>query len=149
MCLSNFSFYYNSLYVADDLDAMLELLGPIVAGLLFEGDVEAMVEATRILGNVSGTHAGREWIERNKCDEVCIIFLGHEDYRVVYNCFGVILNLTATDHCRIAEDAELCQMLLQHTSRFHTLDLSERPDSDEAQITSLVGKVLLNLSDLV
>jgi hypothetical protein len=40
-------------------------------------------------------------------------------------------------------------MLLQHTSRFHTLDLSERPDSDEAQITSLVGKVLLNLSDLV
>lgn len=149
MCLSNLSFYFAISPGEGATAAMLQRsLGPILAALLFGGDVEVMVECTRVLGNLSSMNAGREWIETNRIDEACLVLLGHGDLRIVYNCFGVILNLTAADHCKLVYDAELCAQLLECTSKYHLLDVSE-DGSDAAQISTVVEKILLNVVDLV
>lgn len=129
MCVSNLSYSFAAVERAGGsaeteavLPSLYATLGPILAGCLFDGDVEATVEATRTLGNVSFTNAGRDWMEANRCDEVVVLFLGHEDLRVVYNCFGVVLNLTAGTNCRLVEDASLLRTLLQYTGRFTTRD---------------------------
>ncbi|RNF23761.1 uncharacterized protein Tco025E_02721 [Trypanosoma conorhini] len=176
MCLSNLSFFFDALEKTEGgKEALVEIyatVGLVLAGVLFDGDTEATVEATRILGNMSLTNMGRDWMESNRCDEVCIVFLGHEDPRIVYNCFGVLLNLTAADACRVASDPELMQMLLQHTGRYtreeciaaekvkeshrFTAALGGDGDGDEDrglsytdQIADIVEKLLLNLSGLL
>ncbi|ESL06736.1 hypothetical protein TRSC58_05587 [Trypanosoma rangeli SC58] len=171
MCLSNFSFFFDALErMENGKEALVEIyatVGLILAGVLFDGDTEAAVEATRILGNMSLTNVGRDWMESNRCDEVCIVFLGHEDPRIVYNCFGVLLNLTAANACRVASDPQLMQMLLQHTGRYtreeciaaEKVKESSRcmtvssTDEDGGlsyidQIADIVEKLLLNLSGL-
>ncbi|CCW60873.1 unnamed protein product [Phytomonas sp. EM1] len=131
MCISNLSCHFHRMEddneSSDELLELFNTLGPILAGFLFEGDVEATVEATRVLGNVSYTSAGRDWMEANRCDEVVVIFAGHEDLRIVYNCFGILLNLTAGTRCRVVEDPQLLKMLLQHTDRY-----TRRDDIDKA-----------------
>ncbi|CBH17212.1 uncharacterized protein TEOVI_000384800 [Trypanosoma equiperdum] len=172
MCLSNLSFFFTSLEKSEggpaELQQLYETLGPMLAGVLFDGDTEATVEATRVLGNICLTNAGRDWMESNRCDEVCVVFLGHEDPRVVYNCFGVLLNLTAADSCQVAADPELTKMLLQHTARYtraETIALekerelrhfqasanSQSPEGTNYtdQIADVVEKLLLNLSGLL
>ncbi|RNF00248.1 hypothetical protein TraAM80_07708 [Trypanosoma rangeli] len=171
MCLSNLSFFFDALErMESSKEALVEIyatVGLILAGVLFDGDTEAAVEATRILGNMSLTNVGRDWMESNRCDEVCIVFLGHEDPRIVYNCFGVLLNLTAADACRVASDPQLMQMLLQHTGRYtreeciaaEKIKESSRcmtvssTDEDGGlsytdQIADIVEKLLHNLSGL-
>ncbi|KEG06401.1 hypothetical protein DQ04_14101010 [Trypanosoma grayi] len=172
MCLSNLSFFFAALEKTEGgADALVEIyatMGLILAGVLFDGDTEATVEATRVLGNMSLTNAGRDWMESCRCDEVCVVFLGHEDPRIVYNCFGVLLNLTAADTCRVATDPELMHMLLQHTGRYTredgiaaekaremrrresvTSSEGEKELSYTDQIADVVEKLLLNLSGLV
>ncbi|KPA81117.1 hypothetical protein ABB37_04468 [Leptomonas pyrrhocoris] len=134
MCLSNLSYFFNRFELLaeavavegeGDVAAHAEWLPTICSALcfslaayLFEDSVEATVEATRILGNISYTNAGRDWMEANRCDEVVVIFLGHEDLRIVYNCCGILLNLTAASPCRVVEEPELLQMMLSYTARY-------------------------------
>ncbi|RNF15780.1 hypothetical protein TcG_06762 [Trypanosoma cruzi] len=172
MCLSNLSFFFDAVErMEGGKVALVEIYmtaGLILAGILFDGDTEATVEATRILGNMSLTNAGRDWMESYRCDEVCIVFLGHEDPRIVYNCFGILLNLTAADTCRVASDPDLMQMLLRHTGRYTREESIEAErirensrgitassgDEDQGlsytdQIADVVEKLLLNLSGLI
>ncbi|ORC91542.1 uncharacterized protein TM35_000051380 [Trypanosoma theileri] len=183
MCMSNLSFFFDALDKTEKgHEALVDIyatVGFILAGVLFDGDTEATVEATRILGNMSLTNAGRDWMETNRCDEVCIVFLGHEDPRIVYNCFGVLLNLTAADSCRVASDQQLLSMLLQHTGRYTREDCIAAEKARECsrrgvvagaagraggssgdgeamedlryidQIADVVEKLLLNLSALI
>ncbi|EPY24365.1 hypothetical protein STCU_07217 [Strigomonas culicis] len=187
MSLCNLSYFFAAIERADAggaaggtsprLEALYATLGIILAGVLFEGDVEATVEATRLLGNISFTNTGRDWLEANRCDEVILVFLGHEDLRVVYNCFGVMLNLTAASTCRVVRDAALLQLLLKHTGRYthhegiaaaarderRLLLASALPTEGEAaaraateaakgfaeQTADLVEKLLANVFDLV
>ncbi|KAG8345399.1 hypothetical protein ERJ75_000331200 [Trypanosoma vivax] len=172
MCVSNLSFFFVAVEKMEggpaELKRLYDTLGLILAGVMFDGDTEATVEATRALGNISLTNAGRDWIELNRCDEVCIVFLGHEDPRIVYNCFGVLLNLTAADTCRATADPDILKMLLQHTERFTRAEsiavekereLRCRPSSSSSQsgewgsytdqIADVVEKLLLNISALV
>eukprot|EP00796_Vickermania_ingenoplastis_P011910 gene11910-8192_t len=116
------------------LIAMYEPLGMTVAGVLFAGDVEAAVEATRILSNMCYTIAGADWVEMNKCDEVLVLFMGHEDLRIVYNSTGALLNLTAGTSCRVVEDQSLLQMLLQYTGRFTSQTSVEEAASEEKKL---------------
>lgn len=129
MCLSNLSYFFNrfegdgaAAAVADGgaewLSMICGSLGFSLAAYLFEDNVEATVEATRILGNISYTNAGRDWMEANHCDEVIVLFLGHEDLRIMYNCCGVLLNLTAASPCRVVDDPELLKMMLSYTARY-------------------------------
>lgn len=143
MCLSNLSYFFNrfdlpgdnaaagsaaaaaaatadaaSLTHAEWLSTLCNALCFSLAAYLFEDNVEATVEATRILGNISYTNMGRDWMEANRCDEVVVLFLGHEDLRIVYNCCGVLLNLTAASPCRVVAEPELLQMMLSYTSRY-------------------------------
>ncbi|KAK7201393.1 hypothetical protein NESM_000201800 [Novymonas esmeraldas] len=126
MCLSNVSFFFGACEAverepggaSDWLASLYTALGLQLAHYLFEDNVEATVEATRVLGNLSYTNAGRDWMEANKCDEVVVLFLGHEDLRIVYNCCGVLLNLTAASPCRVVQEAELLQLMLSYTSRY-------------------------------
>ncbi|KPI89487.1 hypothetical protein ABL78_1363 [Leptomonas seymouri] len=134
MCLSNLSYFFNRFELLGDVaegeerrevSAHAEWLSTICSALCFclaayliEDNVEATVEATRILGNISYTNAGRDWMEENRCDEVIVIFLGHEDLRIVYNCCGILLNLTAASPCRVVEEPELLQMMLSYTARY-------------------------------
>ncbi|EPY30270.1 hypothetical protein AGDE_09528 [Angomonas deanei] len=134
MCLSNLSYFFAAIEkqdveaglvsgdaengISNRLEQLFATLGLIIAGFLFEGDVEATVESTRLLGNLSYTNSGRAWMEENRCDEVVVVFLGHEDLRVVYNCFGVLLNLSATTNCRVVQDQELLHMMLKHTGKY-------------------------------
>ncbi|CBZ30009.1 conserved hypothetical protein [Leishmania mexicana MHOM/GT/2001/U1103] len=135
MCLSNLSYFFGAFEsvelphsekdggcASDWLPSLYSSLGLLLAHYLFEDNVEATVEATRILGNISYTNAGRDWMEANRCDEVVVLFLGHEDLRVVYNCCGVLLNLTAASPCRIVQDPELLQTMLSYTSRYTDQD---------------------------
>lgn len=115
------------------LQHLFRTLGPTLAGFLFEADVECAVEATRILGNMSYTNAGRDWLESSRCDEVVVVYLGHEDIRLTYNCFGILLNLTAGTHCRVVETPELLQRVLQHTNRFTQAGSIAAAAVDEAQ----------------
>lgn len=173
MCLSNLSFFFNSAEKTEGgSEALVKLyatVGFILAGVIFDGDTEATVEATRVLGNMCLTNAGRDWMESNRCDEVCIVFLGHEDPRIVYNCFGVLLNLTAADTCRVIADPELMHMLLQHTGRYTRDDFIAAEKAREKnrcvsaagcrdgdgelsytdQIADVVEKLLLNIRDLI
>nr|CCC94879.1 conserved hypothetical protein [Trypanosoma congolense IL3000] len=172
MCLSNLSFFFAALEKAEngpsELRQLYETLGPILAGVIFDGDAEATVEATRVLGNISLTNVGRDWMESNRCDEVCIVFLGHEDPRIVYNCFGVLLNLTAADTCRAAADPDLTQTILQHTARYTRAEtIAEEKEREfrrrqgstvkgliegvsyTDQIADVVEKLLLNISGLI
>ncbi|CAJ1035361.1 hypothetical protein Q4I32_007087 [Leishmania shawi] len=138
MCLSNLSYFFGAFEYAerarsedergvasDWLSSLYSSLGLQLAHYLFEDNVEATVEATRILGNISYTNAGRDWMEANHCDEVIVLFLGHEDLRVVYNCYGVLLNLTAASPCRIVQEPELLHMMLSYTSRYTDQDRVE------------------------
>ncbi|GET91956.1 hypothetical protein, conserved [Leishmania tarentolae] len=131
MCLSNLSYFFGAFEFAEQacseddggdtsdwLPPLYSSLGLLLAHYLFEDNVEATVEATRILGNISYTNAGRDWMEANHCDEVVVLFLGHEDLRIVYNCCGVLLNLTAASPCHLVQDPELFQTMLSYTSRY-------------------------------
>ncbi|TPP53661.1 hypothetical protein CGC21_37560 [Leishmania donovani] len=151
MCLSNLSYFFGAFesleparsendggYASDWLPSLYSSLGLLLAHYLFEDNAEATVEATRILGNISYTNAGRDWMEANHCDEVTVLFLGHEDLRIVYNCCGVLLNLTAASPCRIVQDPELLQTMLSYTSRYTDQDRVEA-------ISDIVEKLLLNV----
>lgn len=120
VCLSNLSFY---LPMMDDEDELKETLAVTlclsVAGFLFEGDVEATLEATRILGNLSRTRECRRWMEENEAGDALVLFLGHEDTRLVYNCLGVLLNLTADEEesPSVCSNPDAVSLLLKHTQR--------------------------------
>ncbi|KAG5493634.1 hypothetical protein JIQ42_02007 [Leishmania sp. Namibia] len=188
MCLSNLSYFFAAFESAEQecaededggasawLTPLYSSLGLLLAHYLFEDNVEATVEATRILGNISYTNAGRDWMEANRCDEVAVLFLGHEDLRIVYNCSGVLLNLTAASPCRIVEEPELLQMMLSYTSRYTDKDqieataalaearvrqklqhrggdareLTAEASSHTTQIADLVEKLILNVHGLL
>lgn len=100
---------------ATRLVALYESLALTTAGLLFSGDTEAAVEATRIISNICFTPAGANWVEAHRLDEVLVLFLGHEDRRIVYNCAGALVNLTAATTCRVVVDPDLLSLLLQYT----------------------------------
>ncbi|KAG5469835.1 hypothetical protein CUR178_01975 [Leishmania enriettii] len=188
MCLSNLSYFFAAFESAEQecaedegggasayLTPLYSSLGLLLAHYLFEDNVEATVEATRILGNISYTNAGRDWMEANRCDEVAVLFLGHEDLRIVYNCSGVLLNLTAASPCRIVEEPEVLQMMLSYTSRYTDKDqieataalaearlcqkvqhrgedareLTAEARSHTTQIADLVEKLILNVHGLL
>ncbi|CUE73263.1 Hypothetical protein, putative [Bodo saltans] len=149
MCLSNFSFYLSTALGEEKTGDLLRDYGGLLVQLLFRADTEALLEATRTFGNLSRSNSGRQWIEDNRCDEVCIVLSQHKDLRIVFNSFGILLNLSAADHCRIVEDGALCAQVLEQTGKYHLLDLSEDEDSEEAQVSMVVEKLLCNLSSLV
>ena len=109
--------------------AIVTALCLTVCGFLFEGDSEATLEATRILGNLSRTFEGQMWMEENGADEALVLFLGHEDLRLVYNSLGVLLNLTSDPDANpsICRNAEALSLLLQHTSRIVAANSSSVP----------------------
>jgi hypothetical protein len=141
--LCNLSFYYPSLG-EDDLERLTDSVGPLVAAIIFDGDVEGSVEATRLLGNLTATPVGARWAEKNRLDEACLLYVNHEDPRIVYNCFGVLLNLTSRPGARLFNDAELCRQLLDQTGLRHTTTEDSSPD--DIEIADVVEKVLLNLT---
>jgi hypothetical protein len=149
MCLSNLSYYFPAALGEDRTAEVLRDYGGLLVQLLFRVDTEALLEATRTFGNMSRSNSGRQWIEDNRCDEVCILLAQHKDLRIVYNSFGILLNLSAADHCRIVEDAALCAQVLEQTGQYHLLNLSEDESSEEAQVSTVVEKLLCNLSSLV
>lgn len=149
MSLSNLSYYFIASLGEERTAETLTAYGGLLVQLLFRADTESLLEATRTLGNISRSNCGRLWIEVNRCDEICIVLSQHKDLRIVYNSFGVLLNLTAADHCRIVEDSALCSQVLEQTGRYHLLDLSEDEGSEEAQVSTVVEKLLCNLSSLV
>lgn len=97
------------------LMALYESLALTAAGLLFSGDTEAAVEATRMISNICFTPAGADWVEAHRLDEVLVLFMGHEDRRIVYNSAGALVNLTAATTCRVVVDPDLLALLLQYT----------------------------------
>ena len=142
--LSNLSFYY-TLVSDTEAERITESVGPLVAAIIFNGDIEGCVEATRLLGNLTATSAGSKWAENNRLDEACLLYVGHEDARIVYNCFGVLLNLTSRSGPRVFEDADLCRQLLEQTGKHHTTNDGSSPD--DVEIAEVVEKVLLNLTN--
>lgn len=110
------------------LRALYEPLGLTSAGLLFSGDTEASVEATRIISNICFTPSGADWVEEHRLDEVLVLFMGHEDRRIVYNCAGALLNLTAGMTCRVVEEPELLSMLLKYTKDWTCASTNNRDD---------------------
>ena len=141
--LSNLSFYYPTL--ADtEVERVTDAVGPLVAAIMFHTDVEGTVEASRLLGNLTATPAGALWAEESRLDEVCLLYVSHEDPRIVYNCFGVLLNLTSRPGARLFNDAELCRQLLDQTAKHHTTTDESTPD--KVEIADVVEKVLLNLT---
>lgn len=101
-------------------------------------DVEVIVEVTRLLGNISYTNAGRDWIEANGFDAMVLDLLDYPDLRVVYNCCGVALNLTAASPCRVVEDAALLQVLLAFTGRYTQSDgIEAAARKEEMRLTQL------------
>ncbi|KAG5495177.1 hypothetical protein JKF63_02232 [Porcisia hertigi] len=184
MCLSNLSYFFGSIESAEEgrsevedmpgwLPSLYSSLGLLLAHFLFEDNAEATVEATRVLGNISYTNAGRDWMEVNRCDEVIVLFLGHEDLRVVYNCCGVLLNLTAAFPCRVVQEPELLKMMLSYTARYtdhnriravaareearlrqqqsaeDVKELVAEVGSQTAQIADVVEKLLLNVQGVL
>lgn len=113
------------------LKAIYESLGLSMAGILVSGDAEASVEATRTLSNMVFTPHGSDWAEQEGCDELLIVFMGHEDLRLVYNCAGALLNLTASTSCRVVSDPELLRRLLLHTSRFTSQERIQKAAMEE------------------
>lgn len=122
---------------AQQLDALCESLGLVVAGYMLGGDAEATVEATRIISNLCLTVKGSEWVEENHVDEVLVLFMGHEDLRIVFNCTGALLNLTAGSRCRIVEEPELTSMLLQYTGKYTTRSSIKAAAEKELQWSEL------------
>lgn len=75
----------------------LESLLPSLLGILFsdESSPEALLEATRALGNISRTPSGCAACRQHRIDEVVCALLIHADPRIVYNCLGIVTNLSA------------------------------------------------------
>ena len=84
--------------ISDSISLLwLDTLLPSLLGILFNdaSPTEALVEATRALGNVSRTLAGCSACRAHRIDEVVCALLIHADARIVYNCLGVVTNLSA------------------------------------------------------
>lgn len=109
IAICNLSFFFSNDTTRDEVVAEL---GVLVAALLFSPNADGALEATRILGNVSRLGKGRAWVEANRIDEVCSVLLAHSDERIVFNCLGVFLNLTAAGPCALATAAESGEALI-------------------------------------
>lgn len=131
----------------DTVARLVELYEPLAlttASILFSGDAEAAVEATRIISNICFTPAGADWVEEHRLDEVLVLFMGHEDRRIVYNCASALLNLTAGITCRIVEDPDLLSMLLSYTR--HWTKSAEETKEESNNVIMDPKKVVLPIS---
>ena len=135
MCLSNLSYYYS--LQNTQLDEIVVAAGPILTGVLFQCDSEASLEASRTLGNMSLIPAGRRWLETHQVDDLCIILLGHEDLRLVYNSYGVLINMSAHEDSSLYKSQEKLSLVLQRTA-VHALHKAE-------EIRQLVDALLRNI----
>ena len=77
----------------------------LVAGVLFEGDTETLVETTRALGNITRTAIGRSACTSERVDEVMAALANHVDDRVRFNAVGCLINLSSDADWRCGECA--------------------------------------------
>jgi hypothetical protein len=134
--LANLTFYISD-SAGDAVDALLAALLPPLAALLFHTNVEGTVEAARVLGNLSGLAAGRAAIAAHRVDEIVAALLAHYDDRVVYNCLGVVTNLSGDAEWAAAQDVAVARDL--------TASVAALAQRDTAEIAELAGHTLHHL----
>lgn len=129
------------------LHKFLDLVGPPLAAVIIgQEDVESAVEAARVLGNVSNTDAGREWLRSTRLDEACCVLVHAtgRDRRLLYNCLGVLVNLSsdgsrhALELCEDNDVGKVIDVWLNKGTR--------AVDAEEAELVALSRQLQHNLS---
>ena len=146
--LTNLTCYEDSLSMSED--AMLQCTGPLSSLLvIFPGDSanagvreECILEATRLLGNLSTIDVIRRWIVAQRMIPVLALLLDHSNRDITFGVCGVLLNLSA--------DQRICNELLIDDITHRLMDLFEHSmrNADLLQ-GGLVCKTLHNIGMLI
>jgi hypothetical protein len=128
----------------------LENLLPCLLGIFFndESSAEALVEATRALGNISRTSEGVRACRQHRVDEVVCALLNHSDPRIVYNCLGVITNLSAI---AINENKSKRQLPWLSICEEHVVALAEKKNDlsiDYPEVAELAEAARSNITHI-
>lgn len=137
--VTNLLFYdvpSNLLFQEDNKQLLCRLLRPL---LLESYNVEALVETTRALGNLSRHADARRCMASLRLDEILVILLDHDDRDLVFYACGALVNLAADPDCtpRLISSSPAVPKLAKL--------LGDAP-SDDPALQLVAVKVLTNLS---
>jgi hypothetical protein len=136
--VTNLCFYDvpgNILFSAENKQLLCRLFRPL---LLENYNPEALVEATRALGNITRHADARAVLVQLRVDEVLAILLEHTNRDLVFYLCGVLVNLAADPMC--------AQRLAQLKVVPKLIELLEDAPEDDTELALCACKVLANMT---
>ncbi|XP_022081750.1 armadillo repeat-containing protein 2-like isoform X2 [Acanthaster planci] len=94
--INNLSFY--DVIGSEIVERRMEI-SRLLLKLLMTDNMEGMIEAARVFGNLSRAAEVRDYLTSKKVDEMMVTLLDAQNREVVYTACGVLINLMADD-CR-------------------------------------------------
>ncbi|XP_033636012.1 armadillo repeat-containing protein 2-like [Asterias rubens] len=111
----------------------------LVLKLLMNDNMEAMIEASRVFGNLSRTVEVRDFLTSKKVDEMMVTLLDAGNMEIVYTACGVLINMMADEHRR--------PVLKKEGGIKKLTDVLVDFGRSDWQLASMVCKMLWNYSE--
>ncbi|CAF0760869.1 unnamed protein product [Rotaria sp. Silwood1] len=137
MALNNLSYYDDSQsYINRNSETLAQLLVKYIRN---EERMDCVVEAFRVLGNLSRTTRIRDILMKCKVDRLAIHHCESDNVELLYAVIGVLINLT------VDEDKRECLKI--HHGIDSLINIFEYSIQSDWQLSSLVCKALWNYCD--
>ncbi|CAF3296967.1 unnamed protein product [Rotaria socialis] len=137
MALNNLSYYDDSQsYINRNSETLAQLLVKYIRN---EERMDCVVEAFRVLGNLSRTNKIRDILMKCKVDRLAIHHCQSDNVELLYAAIGVLINLT------VDEDKRECLKI--HHGIDNLINIFEYSVQSDWQLSSLVCKALWNYCD--
>ncbi|CAF1247866.1 unnamed protein product [Rotaria sordida] len=137
MALNNLSYYDDShSYINRNSETLAQLLVKYIRN---EERMDCVVEAFRVLGNLSRTTRIRDILMKCKVDRLAIHHCQSDNVELLYAVIGVLINLT------VDEDKRECLKI--HHGIDSLINIFEYSIQSDWQLSSLVCKALWNYCD--
>ncbi|KAL6630867.1 ARM repeat-containing protein [Neocallimastix californiae] len=133
--IANISYY--NISKNEILDQRL-IIAKLLLPLLFHDNVEAIIEASRVFGNITQFQDVCDFAKTSKASEIFVVLLDHSNRDVLYNICGILINLINYQHH--------CDVYLQNEGVEKLLEILELCiNMSDFELASLICKIFYNL----
>lgn len=133
--INNLSYYHSK---GSHISARYLDIAKCLINLLVPNNMEALLEAARVFGNLTHQKAMRDFLADNKVQEILIASLDSDSREVVYICCGVLVNFMA--------DREKRPILRKEGGIQKLIEVLHDFGPNDWQLSGIVCQVLLNYS---
>ncbi|KAM8847256.1 armadillo repeat-containing protein 2 isoform 5-T5 [Synchiropus picturatus] len=132
--INNLSFYLDK---STELQKRLLTVCRLMLKLMLSSDMDSVLEATRVFGNLTNEKAARDFIMQNKVHRFLVTLLDSKSPEVCYSASGVLINLALDPPSRLG--------LAQEGAASKLLDCLKDFGAGDWQLSGRVCQALWNL----